>query len=135
MAQNENGSFISTGGDMSTANYRDLIARNKAFEFALAVYRESSNFPVEERYGLKVQLRRASISIPSNIAEGEGRGSGSEFRRYLVIALGSLKEAETQILLSEALGYFKENQAANLMKMAAEVGRLINGLSRSLRNK
>lgn len=104
MAQNEIDSFISTGGDMGATNYRDLIAWNKAFELALEIYTATSRFPAEERYGLIFQLRKAGASIPSNIAEEEGRGSGNEFRRYLLIALGSLNEAETQILLSEALG-------------------------------
>ena len=119
---------------MQATNYRDLIAWNKAFELALAIYKETSYFPVQERYGITFQLRKASISIPSNIAEGEGRRSESEFRRYLLIALGSLKEVETQVLISDALGYFKQNKAADLMTRTAEVGRLINGLFRSLLN-
>ena len=119
---------------MGATNYRDLIAWNKAFELALVIYSETSYFPVEERYGMTFQLRKASISIPSNIAEGEGRRSGREFRRYLLIALGSLKEVETQILISDALGYFKSSQAAELMARTAEVERLINGLFRSLPN-
>ena len=116
-------------------HYRDLIAWNKAFELALAIYRDTSRFPVEERYGITFQIRKAGISIPSNIAEGEGRRSRTEFRRYLSIALGSLKEFETQISLSDALGYFQQKQTAKLMRMSAEVGRLINGLSRSLLNE
>jgi four helix bundle protein len=117
---------------MPARNYRDLIAWKKAFELTLAVYEETADFPVEEKYGITAQLRKACVSIPSNIAEGEGRKSPIEFRRYLIIALGSLKEAETQILLSEALRYFKPNKAGKLMTMAAEVGRLITGLSKSL---
>jgi four helix bundle protein len=68
------------------------------------------------------------------LAEGEGRKSSSEFRRYLFIALRSLKEAETQILICESLGYLKPNKAAKLMEMAAEIGRLLSGLSKSLAN-
>jgi four helix bundle protein len=113
-------------------NYRDLIVWQKAFELTLAVYRETAHFPKEEIYGITMQLRRACVSIPSNIAEGEGRRSPGEFRRFLHIALGSLKEAETQILISEALGYFQPNQAGKLITTAAEVGRLITGLSKSL---
>ncbi len=99
--------LLGQGAEMVATNYRDLIAWNKAFKLALEIYAATSRFPAEERYGLIFQLRKAGISIPSNIAEGEGRGSGNEFHRYLSIALGSLKEVETQILISEALGYFQ----------------------------
>jgi four helix bundle protein len=119
---------------MPARNYRDLIAWQEAFDLALAIYEETLCFPIEEKYGITSQLRKACVSISSNIAEGEGRKSHSEFRRYLFIALGSLKEAETQILISDALGYFKPNKATKLMAMAAEVGRLITGLSKSLAN-
>jgi four helix bundle protein len=98
----------------------------------LAVYAETKSFPNEEKYGITAQLRKACVSIPSNVAEGEGRKSPNEFRRYLFIALGSLKETETQILLCDALGYFKPNRAAELMALSAEAGRLINGLIKSL---
>jgi four helix bundle protein len=117
---------------MPARNYRDLIAWEKAFELTLAVYAETKCFPIEERYGITAQIRKACVSVPSNIAEGEGRKSASEFRRYLFIALGSLKETETQILICDALGYFKASRAAQLMALSAEAGRLINGLIRSL---
>jgi four helix bundle protein len=114
------------------ASYRDLIVWQKAFKLALAVYNETAHFPSDEKYGITAQLRRAGVSIPSNIAEGEGRRSPREFRRFLFVALGSLKEVETQILLSEALGYLEPKQASKLITIAAEVGRLITGLSKSL---
>jgi len=116
---------------MPARDYQDLIVWKKSFELALAIYRATSDFPVEEKYGLTSQLRRAGVSIPSNIAEGEGRKS-REFSHYLHISLGSLKEAETRILISEALGYFRPKQVTVLMDMVAEVGRLIHGLCRSL---
>jgi four helix bundle protein len=112
--------------------YRDLIAWKKAFELTLSVYAETRNFPVEEKYGITAQLRKACVSIPSNIAEGEGRKSSSEFRRYLYIALGSLKETETQILISDALGYLRPKKAVELLSLADEVGRLLTGLTKSL---
>jgi four helix bundle protein len=124
--------MIGGRAQMPARNYRDLIVWKKAFDLTLAIYAETSCFPREEKYGITAQLRKACVSIPSNIAEGEGRKSASEFRRYLFIALGSLKEAETQILISDALGYFKPNAAAKLMEMAAEIGRLLSGLSKSL---
>jgi four helix bundle protein len=117
---------------MPAKSYRDLVAWNKAFDLALGVYEETKYFPMEEKYGITAQLRRACVSIPSNIAEGEGRKSASEFRRYLFIALGSLKEAETQILLSNALGYLKPGKADKLLTQSDEVGRLLTGLIKSI---
>jgi four helix bundle protein len=112
-------------------SYRDLIVWKKSYNLTLEIYEITSLFPAEERYGLTYQLRKAAVSIPSNIAEGEGRNSNAEFRHFLAIALGSLKEVETQILLSSDIGYIERKVAAPLIEMAAEVGRLINGLSRS----
>ncbi len=117
---------------MAGKDYRNLIAWKKAFELTLNIYEKTSHFPIEERFGITAQIRKAGVSIPSNIAEGEGRKSRKEFRRFIDIALGSLMEVETQILISDALGYFKPNHAENLMASAAEVGRLLNGLSKSL---
>ena len=77
---------------MPARNYRDLIVWKKAFDLTLTVYAETACFPSEEKYGITAQLRKACVSIPSNIAEGEGRKSASEFRRYLFIALGSLRK-------------------------------------------
>jgi four helix bundle protein len=117
---------------MPICTYRELNAWTKSFELVLAIYQETASFPVEERYGITSQLRRAVVSIPSNIAEGEGRKSAKEFRHFLFIALGSLMEAETQILIAKSLGFLSVNQADKLMLLAAEAGRLINGLTRSL---
>lgn len=119
-------------GLLPSGNYCNLIAWKKAFDLALAIYRATSQFPNEERYGITSQLRRAGISVPSNIAEGQGRNSRAEFRHYLSIAQGSLKEIETQVMIATKLGYCVQEQAAQLLGMTSEVGRLINGLSRSL---
>jgi four helix bundle protein len=97
-----------------------------------SVYRVSSSFPKEEVYGLTSQLRRAAVSIPANIAEGEGRGSRREFVRFLSIAHGSLREVETHVLLAQRLGYIDSRAAADAMAAAGEVGRLLNGLKKSL---
>jgi four helix bundle protein len=115
---------------MSGRDYCDRGAWKTAFCLSLAIYEGTSFFPADERYGLTSQLRRAGVSIPSNIAEGQGRRKG-EFLRYLTIALGSLKELETQLLISDALGFFRSKQASKLLAMAAEVSRVINGLCRS----
>ena len=118
---------------MPAKDYRDFVAWKKAFALALTIYRETSCFPKYEKYGLRSQFRRACISIPSNIAEGEGRNV-REFLRFLSIALDSLREVETQILIPGELRYLRLEQVTVLMEMSAEVGRLINSLSRSLRN-
>ena len=108
-----------------------MIAWQKAMDLVEGVYRASRSFPKDEQYGLTSQMRRAAVSVPSNIAEGQGRGGDAEMVRFLRIAHGSLRELETQILISERLQYNGPEQANKLMEMAAEVGRLINGLIRS----
>lgn len=117
---------------MSVRTYRDLIAWQKAMELAAAVYRESRKFPADERYGLTSQLRRAAVSIPSNIAEGQGRQSTGEFRQFLGNARGSLLEVETQVLLGEKLGYLPRSVASQLTASTEELGRILNGLMNSL---
>jgi len=100
--------------------------------FVAEVYRSTQAFPASELYGLVSQLRRAAVSIPSNIAEGQARLSTGEFKQFLGHARGSLMEVETQVLVSAELGYLKSNQSAALLDSAAEIGRLLNGLIRSL---
>jgi len=118
---------------MGVKNYRDLIEWQKAFALALAIYRETDSFPIEEKYGIRLQLRRAGVSVPSNIAEGEGRDSEGEFRHHLSIARGPLREIGTQILLSAELGYLKSKSTDKIMALADEAGRLIKGLANSLK--
>ena len=98
------------------------------------VYKATGCFPKEELYGLTSQLRRAAVSIPSNIAEGQGRLTKGEFQQFLGQARGSLLEVETQIRIALNLFYLNQNQADRLLEMLAEVGRLLNGLIYSLRN-
>ncbi|MEW6125539.1 MAG: four helix bundle protein [Acidobacteriota bacterium] len=117
---------------MASQNYRDLIVWQKAMDLVEAVYSETKNFPKEEIYGLTSQLRRAAISIPSNIAEGQGRKSAGEFAHFLSIAYGSLREVETQILIAERLGYLPPQASQNIIVLTSEIGRSINGLSNSL---
>lgn len=100
-------------------------------DYVEAVYQVTRAFPREELYGLTGQLRRAVVSIPSNIAEGQGRGTDAELVRYLRIANGSLRESETQLLLARRLGYVTETQTTPLLESAAEFGRLIRGLINS----
>ncbi len=119
---------------MKCRNYSDLIAWQKAMDLASAIYEVTNSFPREERYGLSSQLRRAGVSVPSNIAEGQGRGSKAEFGHHLSIAHGSIREIETQILISSRLGYLRQEERKRVLNLAAEVGRLVKGLSNSLRS-
>jgi four helix bundle protein len=116
---------------MPSRNYRDLIVWQKAMNLVENIYRASRKFPKDELYALTNQIRRAAVSIPSNIAEGQGRGSDAEMARFLRIAHGSLREVETQALIAERLAYAEPDQTQQIMEMAGEVGRLLNGLIRS----
>ena len=95
-------------------------------------YKITEAFPKNEVFGLTSQLRRAIVSVPSNIAEGQGRNSTKEFVYHLSVAYGSLMEAETQIQIAANLAYIEQVEADKLINQAAEVGRMLNGLSRSL---
>jgi four helix bundle protein len=118
---------------MAVRNYQDLIAWQKAMEFAEQVYLITKNFPSDEKFGLTAQVRRAAVSVPSNIAEGQGRFSDQDFRRFLSTAHGSLREAETQLLLAKRLGYCTEETTTEALSLANEVGRLIQGLANKLK--
>jgi four helix bundle protein len=111
---------------------RTSFAWQKAMELVTATYRASAKFPKDELFGLTSQLRRAAISIPSNIAEGQGRLSEKEFRYFLGQSRGSLMEVETQIQIAQNLGYLQSHEAEVLLKSCGEVGRIINGLLASI---
>jgi len=117
---------------MKARNYQDLVAWQKAMDLVADVYSVSRDFPREEVYALTNQVRRAAVSVPSNIAEGQGRRTTADFLRHLSIAYGSLREVETQILIAVRLGYSGQNKADEVMNRATEVGRLLNGLMASL---
>ena len=116
----------------SVQSYRDLVAWQKSMKFVAHVYRSTRIFPKYELYRLASQLRRSAISVPSNVAEGQGRRSTAEFRQFLGVARGSLLEAETQILLAAELGYLKLDESEDLLRESSEVARIINGLLNSL---
>jgi four helix bundle protein len=97
-------------------------------DLATNIYQATESFPSRELYGLTNQLRRASISIPSNIAEGQARFSKRDFAHYLRQAMGSLAEVETQILLSQRLKYLKDPETEKLLESSGELGRILNGL-------
>ena len=108
--------------------YRDLQVWQRAMGLAEAVYSLTRKFPKDETYGLAAQLRRAAVSVPSNIAEGHGRNSKGEFHHFLGTSRGSLLEIETQVELSRRLGYITNKQCGDTLKETAEIGRMINGL-------
>ncbi|MBL9094287.1 MAG: four helix bundle protein [Planctomycetaceae bacterium] len=117
---------------MAGKGYQELIAWQKAMDLTEAVYGATTGFPADERFGLTAQMRRAAVSIPSNIAEGHGRSSQRDFARFLEIAIGSVAEIETQLLLAGRLKYLPEERVLELLRAAAEVGRLLNGLLKSM---
>jgi len=112
--------------------FERLIAWQKAMDFCERVYDVSMCFPKEEVYGLTSQFRRASVSIPLNIAEGSGCGSDREFSRFLSVALRSQYEVVTILRLAERLGYLTLEQSQQMEKESSEVGKLIQGLKNSL---
>jgi four helix bundle protein len=116
-------------------SYRDLLVWQKAVELAVLIYRLTEGFPKREIYGLASQIRRAGVSVPSNIAEGYGRGSRKEYLQFLSIAQGSLKELETQTILAQRLGYATASQAESILFDSEIVGKMLGGLIRSLRVK
>lgn len=118
---------------MKVRNYQDLIAWQRSMDFVEEIYSSTRVFPREEVYSLTNQLRRAAVSIASNIAEGQGRQTTPDFCRHLSIAYGSLREAETQILIAHRLGYLSAAATDHLIVIAGEIGRLLNGLMNSLR--
>jgi four helix bundle protein len=112
--------------------YRDLRVWQSAMQLAVAVYKLTERFPKHEIYTLTSQIRRASISVPSNIAEGKGRRTRADFTMFLYHARGSLLELETQLLLAKELQYVSEAETAVLLRDAAAVGSALTGLINSL---
>ena len=117
---------------MAVRNFRDLFAWQRAMDLVVLVYRVTEEFPSREMFGLCNQLRRAAVSVPSNIAEGQGRNTNADFVRYLSIARGSLQEVQTQLEISRRLGYIQDETTAELTMLSDEVAKLINGLCRAL---
>lgn len=106
--------------------YRDLLVWQRAMELAKAVYLATQSFPKVEQFGLTHQLRRSVVSVASNIAEGNGRGSTQDYIRFLHIARGSLFEAQTQIELAHQLTYLQATEAESLLRVCNEIERMLN---------
>jgi four helix bundle protein len=120
---------------MNVRSYRDLKVWQLAMQLTERVYRMTDSFPAREIYGLTSQVRRAAVSVPSNIAEGHARDSTKEYLRFLSVAQGSLAELETQVELSKRLGFAKETDITDVLNNSAEIGRMLAGLRKSLSAK
>jgi four helix bundle protein len=120
---------------MALQSYRELQVWQKAMELVVACYRAAECFPKSEAYGLVTQLQRAAVSIPANIAEGQGRNHTKEFINHLSIAYGSLMEVETHLQIGEKLNYIDGTVLRELLVQTNEIGRMLNGLMKSLNRK
>ena len=115
-------------------HYKELIVWQKAMDLVVEVYRLTKNLPKDELYGLTNQLRRAAVSIPSNISEGNGRASTGDYVRFLIIARGSVAEVETQLLLCVRLDYLAQEEIKSALELCDETGRLLTTIIKKLRN-
>jgi len=113
--------------------HKDLDVWKKSIEFVTIIYKTTSDFPKSELYGLISQIRRAAVSIPSNIAEGAVRKSKTEFRQFLYIALSSAAEIDTQLIISKNLEYINSNELDKLSKELNTISKMIQGLIKSLK--
>lgn len=114
-------------------DFRNLAVWRRAHELTLAIYRETSGFPDTERFGLASQMRRSAASIPTNIAEGCGRGSDADFARFLHMAMGSASELEYQILLASDLGHLRPETAGSLIDQVQTIKKMSSSLARKAR--
>jgi four helix bundle protein len=120
---------------MPSQCYRDLLVWQNAMDLVEDIYRRTEHFPKAEEFGLKAQMRRAAVSVPSNIAEGQGRHRPKVFREFLNIAMGSLSELETQIHLAVRLHFISQQDCDSLCSRCAEVGKMLYGLSNSIASR
>lgn len=113
-------------------NFDKLLVWQRAHSLVLKIYEVTNNFPKEEIWGLTSQIRRAAVSVPSNIVEGKARGSRKDFKRFLLIARGSLEEVKYQSLLAKELKYMNDEQYEEITVMIEDVGRLLGGMIRKV---
>jgi four helix bundle protein len=114
-------------------HFKDLVVWQKAMDLVVAVYKVSEGFPQREVYSLTNQIRRAAVSVPSNIAEGQAHFNKGEFTHFLRHSSGSLAELETQLRLAQRLEYLSEAEAQKVLNHVHEVGRILSGLIASLK--
>jgi len=114
------------------ANFKELLVWQRSIDFVTDIYRSTGSFPKDEMYGLISQIRRASVSIPSNIAEGNSRRSKPDYLQFLKIARGSCAEVETQLMISKNLNYLNEENYQKLNNNIIEISKMLNGLIHSL---
>ena len=119
----------------SVRSYRDLRVWQIGIQVVLATYRLTRLFPRDELYGLVSQMRRAAVSIPSNIAEGHERKSSKEYMKHISIALGSRAELDTQLQIAADLGFCRPNETANLASQLLELGRMLQALYTAIQNR
>ena len=115
--------------------HEKLDVWKKAIDFVVEIYRMTETFPTEEKFGLTSQIRRASVSIPANIAEGAGRESDKDYIRFLSIAQGSTSEVETELLIANRLGFLSNQNYKTARASLDEIGRMNTGLANHLRRK
>jgi four helix bundle protein len=113
-------------------SFHDLKVWNLAMDMTTLVYSLTAEFPKSEIYGLTSQMRRAAVSIPSNIAEGSARGTHKDFRQFVTIARGSNCELQTQLMIANRLGLAKEHRIGEIELMSHEIGQMLSGLSKYL---
>jgi four helix bundle protein len=116
-------------------SHNNLDAWKRSIDFVVEIYKVTDRFPKEERFGLTSQIRRASVSIAANIAEGAGRRSDREFLQFLSHSQGSTSEVETELLIAHRLGYVDSDEYDGLCRTLDDIGRMITGLSNHLKRK
>src|SRR3990167_434932 len=114
------------------STHKDLVLWQKSLALAIDIQRATASFPRSELYGLVSQMRRAAVSVPSNIAEGSARRTTKDFTAFLHIARGSLAELETQLMVAESVGYLSPTASQTLMSKADEISRILTGLLAAL---
>lgn len=119
-------------GDAAKGSIEDLMAWSRSMDLVEVVYRVTKTWPRDELYGLINQARRAAVSVPSNLAEGHGRRTDGQFRHFVSIAIGSLMELKTQLLIASRLGYTSESDSAAVLALLDEVAKITFGLKKAL---
>lgn len=127
--------MMSDSGTIEVNSYRDIVAWQKAFALGKLIHQLSKRFPDDEKYGLTSQIRRSSISVASNIAEGYGRGTTSDYLRFLKIARGSLYEVDTQLLYALEFGYVEQGAFGSAKETLDEAERVLAGLIRAIERR